>query len=409
MHPAAIVERAARRGLHLVALADHNAAANVAATARAGRRAGVAVVPGMEVTSEEEVHVLALLPEAAAAEQLAASVHRVLPGRNDPARFGDQVVVDEHGEVQGFDDHLLIGATTWRLETVVRAIHDLGGLAVAAHVDRERFGLLGQLGFVPAGLALDGVEVSARLALDEGRRRFGALGVPVVTGSDAHRLDEIGAAVTLVLADTPTFGELAQAFRDANGRTILGGGRPMEDLALHLLDIAHNALEAGATRLELAITEDLERDRLTIEVCDNGPGLPADAASRAADPFFTTRTTRPVGMGLSLLAAAARAAGGALHLESTPGVGTRVTATFERSHVDRQPLGDLEATLLALMAGHPEVDIRFRHRVGSRQFELSSRAIAAERPDRWLQSPEGLRHLREAIRAGERSLTREGP
>ncbi len=405
MHPAAIADRAACVGVDAVGLVDHNAARNVAAAVRAGRRAGVAVIAGMEVTSEEEVHVLALLPDVAAAEHLQERVYAVLPGRNDPALFGEQAVVDEHGEVVDFEDRLLIGATTWSLEAVVRAIHEDGGLALAAHADRERFGIVGQLGVIPPDLALDGIEVSRHLTVDQGRRRFGSLGVPVVSSSDAHRLDDIGAAVTLVLAGGPAFGELAQAFRGANGRAILGGGRPMEDLALHLLDIAQNALEAGATRVDLTVVEDLERDLLVIEVADNGPGLAPEAVARAVDPFYTTRTTRPVGMGLSLLRAAARAAGGDLRIESAPGAGTRVTATFERSHVDRQPMGDLEGTLMALMAGRPDVDIRYRHVVGDRVFALSSREVAAELPGGNLQSAEGIGRLRELIRQGEASLS----
>ncbi len=407
MHPAAVAARAAQVGLDALALADHNSAGNVAAAVRAGMRRGVAVLAGMEVTSEEEVHVLALLPDAAAAARLQQRVYRVLPGRNDPSLFGEQVVVDEDGEVLAFEDRLLIGATTWSLDAVVHAIHAERGLALAAHADRERFGLVGQLGFVPPGLALDAIEVSRHLALDEGRRRFGSSGVPVVTASDAHRLDQVGTAVMLVLAEGLTFGELVQAFRGANGRAILGGGRPMEDLAMHLLDIAHNAIEAGATRIDLAITEDFERDRLVIEVADNGPGLPPEACGRAADPFYTTRATRPVGLGLSLLEAAARAAGGTLSIESAPGAGTRVTATFQRSHVDRQPMGDLEGTLMALMAGRPDVDIRYRHAVGGRQFALSSREFAAALPGGALQTPEGLARLRQAIREGEARLRGE--
>lgn len=405
MHPAAIAARAARVGVDIIGLADHNAARNAAAAMRAAGRAGVAVIPGMEVTSEEEVHILALLRDVASAERLQRRVHSVLPGRNDPVLFGDQLVVDEEGGVLDVEERLLIGATTWSVDAVVRAVHEAGGLALAAHADRERFGIVGQLGLIPPDLALDGIEVSRRLTLAEGRARFGGLGVPVVTASDAHRLDDIGAAVTLVLGGAPTFDELVQAFRERNGRAVLGGGRPMEDLALHVLDIAQNALEAGATRVELAILEDLEHDRLVIEVSDNGPGVPPDALRRATDPFYTTRTTRLVGLGLSLLDAAARAAGGEVRVESAPGSGTRVTATFVRSHVDRQPIGDLEGTLLALMVGHPEVEIEYRHVVGERTFALNSRAVAADLPGGDLQSADGIRRLREIIRRGEASLS----
>jgi hypothetical protein len=110
-------------------------------------------------------------------------------------------------------------------------------------------------------------------------------------------------------------------------------------------------------------------------------------------------------MGLSLLAHAARAAGGDLTIESRPGEGTRVHAWFQRSHVDRAPLGDLEGTLMALMAGHPDVDVRFTHAVGDRRWSLSSQEIAGRVAGGSLQSPGGLTMLREAIRHGETTLT----
>lgn len=403
MHPAALVAAAREAGLHAVAICDHNSARNVAATRRAAAGVGLGVLAGMEITSEEEVHVVALLPGVEAAERLQQRVYDVLPGQNDPSVFGPQVVADEHGEVLGFEDRLLIGATTWSVERVVRAIHEADGLAIAAHADRERFGIIGQLGLVPPGLALDGIEISRRMVLPDARARFASLGYPVITASDAHAPREVGAAVTLMLLERPDFGEVQQAFQGRNGRAVLGGGRPMEDLALHMLDIAENALDAGATRLEIDLVEDLARDLLTIEIRDNGRGMPADVAAAAVDPFYTTRTTRKVGMGLALLAAAARAAGGGLTIESAPGEGTRVRARFQHSHVDRAPLGDLEGTLMALMVGRPDVDVWFRHLADDREFSVSSRAIAGE-PS--LQSPEGLARLREAIRRGEAELTR---
>ena len=350
------------------------------------------------------MHVLAFLPDVEAAEQLQQRVYDVLPGKNDAAAFGEQVVADEHGEVVALDDRLLIGATQWSVDEVVRAIHEVDGLAIAAHVDRERFGLLGQLGFVPPGLALDAIEVSRRTTMPEARARFGALGFPIVTASDAHEPKDIGAAVTLMLLERIDHDEVRQALEGRNGRAVLGGGRPMDDLALHVLDIAQNALDAGATRVEIELVEDLDRDLLTIEVRDNGRGMPSDVVAKASDPFYTTRTTRKVGMGLSLLGEAARAAGGGLTIESAPGEGTRVRVRFQHAHVDRAPVGDLEGTLMALMAGRPDVDVRFRHLLDDREFSVSSREIALELHGRSVQSPEGLTLLRQTIRRGEASL-----
>jgi hypothetical protein len=408
MHPAALVEAGVEAGLDAVAVCDHNAAGNVAAVARAGRARGLAVIPGMEVTSEEEVHVVALLPDVEAAMVLQSRVQRALPGTNDADAFGMQVIANEHAEVLGFDEHLLIGATTLGIDAVVDGIHAVGGLAVAAHVDREGFGIIGQLGMIPEGLALDALEVSTRTPMNAARSRYGAASFPLLCSSDAHQPDQVGRGVTFMLIEEPSLSEVRLALRGLDGRAVLGGGRPMEDLSLHILDIARNGIEAGATTVEIELTEDAARDLLAICVRDNGRGMDAATVARATDPFFTTRTTRRVGLGLPLLAAAARAAGGDMTVESTPGKGTRVMATFRYGHVDRAPVGDIETTLLVLVAGSPEVEILFRHVIGGRDYELSSRDLAAALDGASLASPQGLALLRAAIRQGEAELAHEG-
>ena len=170
MHPSAIVDAAIRAGLDSIAVCDHNSAENAAAVQRAGNAAGLAVIPGMEITSSEEVHILGLLPDIAAAMELQSKVYRSLPGRNDESAFGMQVIANEFAEVLGFKEHLLSGATTLNLDRVVAAIHDVDGLAIASHVDREGFGIIGQLGFIPPGLPLDAIEVSQRTPLPASAR-----------------------------------------------------------------------------------------------------------------------------------------------------------------------------------------------------------------------------------------------
>ena len=172
----------------------------------------------------------------------------------------------------------------------------------------------------------------------------------------------------------------------------------MEELALHILDIAENSIEAGAGSLEIELREEPEADRLLLIVSDDGPGMTAGILEKVQDPFYTTRTTRKVGMGLALLAQAARAAGGELTLESEPGRGTTVRASLQYTHLDRAPVGDIETTLMVLMAGHPDLQIRFRHSLGSREYELDSGEFDG------LLLPVRLSRLRAAIRAGEEGL-----
>jgi hypothetical protein len=405
MHPSAIARAAADAGLDGIVICDHNAADNVAAVGRAARAAGCVALPGIEITTEEEVHLVALLPDAAAAGVLHARVAAALPGRNAPAAFGEQVIADEHGDVLGFNDSLLAGATAWTVRRAADEIHRVGGLAVAAHADRERFGIVGQLGFVPPGLPLDAIEVSAATAYDAGRRRYAdPLALPAITGSDAHEPGAIGRALTFLHLDRAETAEVHRAIRAERGRAVLGGGRPMEDLALHILDIARNSADAGATRIEIRVDEDPEADALRIAVVDNGRGMDAETAARVTDPFVTSRRTRVVGLGLPLLRQAAEAAGGGLRVTSEPGAGTRVEAVFGFSHLDRAPLGDVETTVLVLMASHPDVDLDWTHRRGPREYSLATADLRAALDGASLASPAGLALLRSAVRHGELSL-----
>jgi signal transduction histidine kinase len=415
MHPAAVVRAAAEASLDGLVVCDHNAADNVPAVLRAARAAGLGAVPGMELTSEEEVHVVALLPDARAAEALQARVSAVLPPRPPgEAVFGEQVIADEQAEVLGFNPLLLAGATTWSLEHAVDEIHQVGGLAVAAHADRERFGVIGQLGFVPEGLALDAVEISALMPYDLGRAKFGqALRLPVLTGSDAHEPRAVGRAVTFLHLERPEPQNVIAALRGERGHSVLGGGRPMEDLALHVLDVARNSLDAGATKIVIDVTERADIDLLAIRVADNGRGMDDAAAARATDPFYTTRTTRRVGLGLALLRHAAEAAGGGLEVRSVVGEGTEVHARFSLGHLDRAPLGDLETTVLVLAASSPGLHLEFTHRRGVREYTLSTADIEEALGGARASSPEGLALVREVVRRGEADLAaaprRSGP
>ena len=219
MHPMGLVRAALDSGLDAVAVCDHNSAGNLAAVVRAGAKAGLSIIPGMEVTSEEEVHMLALMPDTEAAQALQAKVFGALPGTNDEKAFGMQVIADEEENVLGFEEHLLAGATTLSVERVVEAIHRYGGLAVAAHVDRELYSLIGVLGFVPKDLALDALEVSTKANIDEVRNLIpDANRFPLVRSSDAHLSEDIGKGRTEFWVEHITFSELAKALDGREGR-----------------------------------------------------------------------------------------------------------------------------------------------------------------------------------------------
>jgi anti-sigma regulatory factor (Ser/Thr protein kinase) len=181
----------------------------------------------------------------------------------------------------------------------------------------------------------------------------------------------------------------------------------MRELALHILDLLQNTIEAGATQVQLHIHEDLDADRLSITVQDNGRGMDSDSARRALDPFFTTRTTRHVGLGLPLLAAAARRCEGDLSVESVPKQGTTVTATFRHSHLDRAPLGAMAPTLLAfLLSGNGrQPQLRFQHQVNDHSFTLDTAAIEAEMGEIPLSYPPLRDWLYDYINEGEAAVS----
>jgi predicted metal-dependent phosphoesterase TrpH len=215
MVPTVIVDQAKRMGLDVIGICDHNSAENVGAVLEAGRRKDLPVIPGMEITSREEVHVLALFRDEEGLSALQHLVYGSLPGENDPDVFGEQTIVDERDDFVGHATKLLIGATGFSLEETVQAIHGAGGLAIAAHIDRERFGLIGQLGLVPEELSVDAMEVSPH-STPEAWADY-----TVVTFSDAHVLRDIGRSSTLFLLEEPTLDEIGKALRNEEGRGIL--------------------------------------------------------------------------------------------------------------------------------------------------------------------------------------------
>jgi len=171
----------------------------------------------------------------------------------------------------------------------------------------------------------------------------------------------------------------------------------MEDLSLHVLDIAENSIAAGASHVEIRVRESRQEDRLSIEIFDDGRGMSEDMLQKATDPFFTTRTTRRVGLGLSLFEQAAKRAGGEFKIASSPGAGTKVTGVFQYRHVDRQPLGDMDQTLLALVVGNPQIELTYLHQAGDSEISFSTREIKAQLGDIPINSPKGISAVRKSV------------
>jgi anti-sigma regulatory factor (Ser/Thr protein kinase) len=177
----------------------------------------------------------------------------------------------------------------------------------------------------------------------------------------------------------------------------------MQELSLHILDIAENSIAAGARRIRITLREDPGADLLVLEITDDGRGMGPEEVRRAVDPFYTTRTTRRVGLGLALLKQAAREAGGDLEIRSRQGHGTTIVATFGLGHIDRKPIGALADTVAALLAAAGQADIRFEHFRDGKTVVFDTLEARAQLGDVPLDSAVALRFVREYLRQEERS------
>ncbi len=174
----------------------------------------------------------------------------------------------------------------------------------------------------------------------------------------------------------------------------------MKELSLHILDIAKNSVKAKATLIEIIVEEDISKNLLTIEIKDNGCGMSKEFLQTVKDPFSTTRTTRKVGMGISLFEAAAVQCGGKLDITSEVGVGTTLTTTFELDSIDRAPLGDMAGTMVTLISGSPSIDFMYKHTKDNKEFILDTREVRQILGEVTLDMPDVLMWIEGYINEG---------
>lgn len=179
----------------------------------------------------------------------------------------------------------------------------------------------------------------------------------------------------------------------------------MEDLSLHILDIVENSIAAGANRVEIRVIEDARKDILSVEIRDNGKGMSEEVLGNAVDPFYTTRTTRRVGLGLSLLSQSAKEAEGNMTIKSKISEGTTIYAYFKHSHIDRKPIGNMAETVIVLIAGNPDIDFLYEHRLNNRAYSIDTKDLREELGDVPLSSPEVIEVIRKDIRNGLKILS----
>lgn len=167
----------------------------------------------------------------------------------------------------------------------------------------------------------------------------------------------------------------------------------MRELSLNVMDIAQNSVRAKASIIEIEITEDTEQSTLEIKITDDGCGMSEEQVKSVIDPFFTTRTTRKVGLGIPLFKMAAEQTGGYLDIKSQLGKGTVVTAIFISSHMDMTPLGDINSTISILIRCNPDTNIVFTHSVDDKTFTLDTRELKEVLGDVPLDTPEVMQWI----------------
>lgn len=224
MSPTAIVAQAKEVGLDIIAVTDHNSTLHCKLVQELAAEAGIVALLGAEVTTREEVHCLAFFPEHERLSnfQLFLEQHYAVGQRNNPALFGFQVVVDRDDNILQEVDAPLISSLTVSIDNLEKEVHRLGGLFIPAHINKSKFSIISQLGFIPSDLPIDGVEISKHTSKKEFLKKNDYLQkYPFIQNSDAHILEGIGEIYTPLMVEEPNFDELRKALLGIGGRTIL--------------------------------------------------------------------------------------------------------------------------------------------------------------------------------------------
>jgi 3',5'-nucleoside bisphosphate phosphatase len=221
MIPPLIVQTALENQIDIIAITDHNASANVRAVQKAADGTGLTVLPGMEVQTHEDVHVLCLFASLLDLESWQHKVDLSLPDAlNQPEHFGEQYVVDENGEYIRTENRLLLTATELSIEEVIEQVAKLGGLVIPAHVDRKSFGLFPTLGFLADWWHFPALEISSHITAETLHEKFpSSKNHVLIQSGDVHRLDEF-LGTTIFEIEAPTLDEIRKAFCGENQRNV---------------------------------------------------------------------------------------------------------------------------------------------------------------------------------------------
>lgn len=228
MIPPLIVQRSLELGIDLIAVTDHNASANVAAVQKAAEGTTLTVLPGMEVQSREDVHLLTIFDKWEALEAWQTQVDGSLPDQpNNSVFFGDQFIVDETGAYIRSEPRLLLTSTRFSIDEIFEQVPTLGGIVIPAHVERTAYGLLPTLGLISEKWQVRVLEISRHVTPEKAGTVFPALrNYPLIQSGDVHRLDEFAGTTVFSLA-SPTWTEICMAFDRIDGREVSIESKPL--------------------------------------------------------------------------------------------------------------------------------------------------------------------------------------
>lgn len=224
MTPSNIVWHAVQHEIDIVAITDHNACDNVVAALEAAKGTTVTIIPGMEVESKEEVHLIVLFEKMRQLKVWEQFVQQHRSGRlNDAERFGAQFIVDADDNFVAEKTEMLLASLTVGIAEITAQVKKLGGICIASHIDRPTYSIISQLGFIPPDVELAAVEVSRNMSVEQASQRIPTIGcLPIITASDAHVMDDfIHGPKTVFYIEQPTLGEIHQALLAQNLRKVV--------------------------------------------------------------------------------------------------------------------------------------------------------------------------------------------
>ncbi|MBN2830135.1 MAG: PHP domain-containing protein [Candidatus Cloacimonetes bacterium] len=222
MSPSAVIKKAIEAGLEIIAITDHNSTKNCSAYIKKGEQAGIVVLPGVEIQTSEEIHLIAVFPNLLIAEKFDRLIYNsLLPIENNPDFFGDQVIIDAEENILGIEERALINSSLWSLDEAVREVRNAGGVCFPAHVDASSYSLLGQLGFIPPDLQFKTLGITAKCKIDRLMAQYPFVKeYQLIRNSDSHYIEQIGTGYSNLYLEKPTFEEIASAINNTDGRFI---------------------------------------------------------------------------------------------------------------------------------------------------------------------------------------------